>query len=442
MAERGAHATRSSTKAEQSVADDVKNGKASAPTTEQLQNCLVRVNHMLTLLDAPLAQGRSCRRPSSMHDGIVYSLDDLLIPMNAVLNKSSPMASSIGEVVNMPGYARGNTSRDMATYLANTATVSSALDQLVNLLKQETESFPESLTVNQVLQRQLRANPLTDAEEREIVLQMRQKRRRLTSTDDGDCVASPSQNSADQFNARSPLYPMPEQLSFSGLTPWIGKCVEKQKEVPVQNALEALVADFNETYASVCRAEATALAPIHANIGQRLPAHRIRARLARWDGDLGEICAEIRDVALIKIGLQMVGDALQIARITLYSPSELTQANSSTEKVSQMGSKFGLYNSIADQLFIYALNRQHHSHYLHTLGCTLEHLAALRTYFDPLPVPETQDRTLRERVAIGTLPSDKVLNQSACIDWKWCRALLSEGSTPQGEWCAYSPRQI
>ncbi|WFD41818.1 hypothetical protein MPSI1_000454 [Malassezia psittaci] len=351
------------------------------------------------------------------------------------------MAPSLGEVVNMPNYARGNTSRDMATYLANTAAVSSALDQLVNLLQQESESYSESRTVSQVLQRQLRANPLTDAEEREIVLQMRQKRRRLTSTDD-EATASSHQNSSNQSNARSPLYPMPEQLSFSGLTPWIGQCVEKQKEEPVQKALDSLVSKFNENYASVCRAEATALAPIHANIGQRLPAHRIRARIARWDGELGEICTEIRDVALVNIGLQMVGDAPQIARITLYSPSELTQANNSTQKVSPMGSKFSLYNSIADQLFIYALNRQHQSHYLNTLGCTLEHVAALRTYFDPLPVPETRDRTLRERVAIGTLPSDKVLNQSACIDWKWCRALLSEESTPQGEWCAYSPRQI
>lgn len=433
MAQGPAKSTRAAKKAESEQKEQEEASAPAPPTAGELHAALLQVNQMLALIDLPLAQGQPSKRPAGMHDGLVYGLRDLLIPLNSVMRGSGATAQNLAAAIGAP--TNSTPAHELGAYVSSATGMTHILDQVVESLQAPLPGVPDARTALQVVERHLESHPLSTADERDLLLRLRQKRRRVMERKDVLSDAAAEQ-SAVPDEVRSPLYPPPSTLTFRAHTPWIESCARET----VHATLAALVSAFNDTYADVCRAEAAALAPANPDMGQTLPAHRVRARLTHWSGASGDIEVELRDVALATIGVQVAGDQAHVVRLHLSAPSERPRGEARGVSASLLPSRFASYNALGDHLFLYALDRQKQAaSYVEALGATLLHLAALRTYFDGLPVPETQVQTVPTRVAVATLDPESTLDRTKSAVWKWCRALNPAGLAPQGEWCAYSP---
>lgn len=435
-----ARATRAAKKADAEKENEEVANQPTRPSAGELQAALLHVNQMLSLLDLPLAQGRPCRQPPSMHEGLMYSLNDLLIPLNSLMRIPYSTEQNLAAAIGAQNNAGSTSTHDLGLYESNATGIAHVLEQLNSLMHESLPGCSDGDTAVQVVERQLAQDPLSPTEVREVLLRMRQKRRRLTDMPANQSGKGRSTKQSPGSTLRSPLYPMPTALHFASLTPWIEECEASAKGQSVQEALGALVQSFNETISVRCRNEAEALRSPSRDIGQHLPMQRVRARLVSWSDGAGEIQVELRDIALVTIGLQGVDDGAHVARINLFAPSESDDDERRGVSGSLLPSRFARYNEIADHLLIYALERQRSTSYLSALGHALEQVAALRTVFDPLPVPESLVSPIPARVEVGTLAQDKTMDHTKCIVWKWCCVLQPDAPAPQGEWCAYSPR--
>lgn len=437
-----ARATRSAKKAEAEKETKETSSSSAKPSACELQAALLHVNQMLALLDAPLAQGRSSRQPVSMHDGLVYSLTDLLIPLNSLMRIPGSTAQNLAAAIGAQNGTNNAPGHDLGTYVSNISNIANVLEQLNSLLNEPMPGSMDGRTALQILEQQLALEPLSQADERDVLLRMRQKRRRLLGPSTKHTGKGKSVDRVKESDVLSPLYPMPNALQFSGLTPWLDECMRLYNEKPIGDALSGLVNIFNEMMLEQGRAEAEALSSQNRDVGQHIPAHRVRARLAAWQNDSGEIQIEIRNIAIATISLQVVADEARIARVTMCAPHEFQAGKRRGVSGAVMPSRFASYNEISDHLLISALERQRENNYIRAVGHTLEHVAALRTLFDPLPIPESHVPTFPTRICIGTLPPEKTIDNTKCLVWKWCRALIPNASAPQGEWCAYSPQLL
>lgn len=435
-----ARATRAAKKADAEKESEEVAKQPKRPSTGELQAALLHINQMLSLLDLPLAQGRPSRQPPSMHEGLMYSLNDLLIPLNSLMRIPYSTEQNLAAAIGAQNNAGSAPTHDLGVYESTATGIAHVLEQLNSLMHESLPGSSDGDTAVQVVERHLAQDPLSTTEVRDVLLRMRQKRRRLTAVPTAQTGKGRSSKNPPGTALRSPLYPMPTALHFASLTPWIEECEASAKSQPIQDSLKVLVQSFNEVMAVRCRNEAEALRSPSRDFGQHLPIERVRARLASWGDRAGEIQVELRDIALITIGLQGADDGAHVARINLFAPSESGDDERRGVSGSLLPSRFARYNEIADHLLIYALERQRSMSYLQALGHTLEQVAALRTVFDPLPVPESLVSPVPARIEVGTLAQDKTMDHAKCIVWKWCSVLQPDATTPQGEWCAYSPR--
>ncbi|WFD30233.1 hypothetical protein MSPP1_001250 [Malassezia sp. CBS 17886] len=396
-------------------------GAQPGPSAGEMQAALVQIHQMLALLDLPLTQGRMGKPQAGMHEGIIYGLRDMLAPLDAQMRVQGTDAQSLAAAI------RGQeASQALDSFVSNANTMIHMSKRLSSMLQDSTPGVPEGQTALDVVHAYLRAHPLTETDENEVLQRLRHKRRRIPHRDaqrgEGGRDSAEPGNTGDAAGVANPFHPVPRELVFAPTTPWLGDVCAQTLSMQPYEAIAALVHAFNESTKRMCHTEALVLVSPTARIA--MPTNRVRARIAAWSSATGELHVEIRDVALVSIGLRV-------------SP----ECHATGMDRTLMPSRFALYDDLGNHLFIQAL---HHTmtqrSYIEALGRTLMHIAALRTLYDSQPLPETPMESIPARVTAGQLLGDGTHAQTRVIAWKWCKVAAVDTSAPaQGEWCAFLP---
>lgn len=284
-----------------------------------------------------------------------------------------------------------------------------------------------------MLERGLERSPPTPHDEREILVGIRKKRRQLDASSHIPDTNKPMKE-ADNMIVRARLLPMPDSLTLEAATPWVDRVLERSPSQPLLMAVQDLLHEFQLYINERCKQDSCILTDSQGS--SKLPARRVRARLAFWTDTLGSIEVELRDVGLVHIQVRADQHDVCITNISICAPTEY---QSSTGSNTAQPSRFMYYGDISNHLLVHALSRQRsYGRGLEALAQTCLHVAGLRTLYDALPTPSTSATPMISRVTYGMLKTDALLDHNQSLAWHWCR-IVSSTSSNQGEWCAYVP---
>ena len=397
---------------------------------------LSRVQQAQTLLNTPLSSGQPLPAHPSMHDGLLYGLNDLIYPMDGVLQMRRSGAQGLAAAIgaDQSSTAAPTPTQGLHTFLQNATSMLHIANQVVSMLRSPLTGMEPSVNALEVLEQEQQRRPLEPNDKRDIILRMRKKRR--ISTDSPPCQDSRQKHSTSATQSvRAPLQPIPSSLTFQATTAWIERVTERCRDVSLLSSVEDLVHEFHLYMKDRCLEESSTLTNSQGN--RTLPPQRVRARVSLWSSKSGTVFVELRDVGLVSIELQLRNNELNIMSMSMCSPSEYPHIQSSSSAL--LPSRFMFYGDISNHLLVYALSHQRsYGHGLAALAHTLLHVAGLRTLYDPLPVPAPSVAPIISRLTYGTLDWNATLDREQCIVWKWCQ-VVSPIPSNQGEWCAYVP---
>ncbi|PKI84706.1 hypothetical protein MVES_001096 [Malassezia vespertilionis] len=416
----------------------------TTPTANALQRALLHVKQMLNLLDAHTAQSQLPIPQAGIHEGILYGMLDLLIPITSLMQMHGTSSQSLAAVIGAQANAPGAQPPDLATYLSHVSSILQMLEQIKGLLREPIDESSNDASALQVAEQEYSAAPLTPAQQRDLLLTLRRKRQCTKPLHSARACKEEIRSEECDSGICSSLYPIPSSLSFAPRSPWLAEVQASTSGETPAHRVRSLVQAFNSAMYVQCKAEAAALSSLNPDFGQNPPKHRIRARFVSREGtDAAEVQIELRDLGIVSLGLLILNDNARVMRITMCAPVEQRQGLRCGVSDSILPSKFAYYNQLSDHLFVYALHHHaKHPDYMEALGHTFNHIASLRTLFDPLPIFLAGVPSEPVRVALYTLDFEMTLDKSQCIVWKWCRVPTPPSDlvpSQQGEWCAYCP---
>ena len=416
--------------------------KAPAHTDEKSQSqeainmieweaALLRVQQALALIDAPLASGRPVPPRPTMHDGLLYGPHDLLAPVESVLHMNASSAQGLAAAI--AAEPSLSPTQGLHTFIQQASHMLVRAEQVKTLLSEPLGVSGNQWNALSMLERGLERSPPTPHDEREILVGIRKKRRQLDASSHIPDTNKPMKE-ADTMIVRARLLPMPDSLTLEAATPWVDRVLERSLSQPLLMAVQDLLHEFQLYINERCKQDSCILTDSQGS--SKLPARRVRARLAFWTDTLGSIEVELRDVGLVHIQVRTDQHDVCITNISICAPTEY---QSSTGSNTAQPSRFMYYGDISNHLLVHALSRQR------SYGCGLEalaqtclHVAGLRTLYDALPAPSTSATPMISRVTYGMLKTDALLDHNQSLVWHWCR-IVSSTSSNQGEWCAYVP---
>ena len=438
-----------------------RDGSSSEMDVTMLQEARLRIEQMLALLDCRMPPngslgnraGSSGKGACGVQEGLAHGMSTLLAPIRSLAPLYDHASQSLEAAMGMPASVSAAPAMDLSTYTANANTTFQLADRLAALAREPVPGTPDtsSAAVAQQCTEQL---PLTADDVRDLRLSVRRKRRRL-----GDYAPeSPEQQPKEEVEGDTSktggpsaaarrsdaLLPAPTSLSFSA--PWIDEVAEQCASQEMRAGLAALVARFNTEIRKRCLGETTpnlpgAVAPL---LGTPKPRNRVRAFIDTQTQGGAEIVVELRDVARATLGVVIGEGTVRIARVNVTAPTERAAAGEGISS-SLLPSRFAYYRQLGNHVLVHAFQRQgESSDWVRTVAETLLHVAALRTLFDPLPLPLVQvPSDMARRAVAATLDPRSLPDQARCVSWKWCRVLDSpDANRPnaaRAEWCAFSP---
>lgn len=392
---------------------------------------LLRVQQALALIDAPLASGRPVPPRPTMHDGLLYGLHDLLAPVESVLHMNASSAQGLAAAI--AAEPSLSPTQGLHTFIQQASHMLVRAEQVKTLLSEPLGVSGNQWNALSMLERGLERSPPTPHDEREILVGIRKKRRQLDASSHIPDTNKPMKE-ADNMIVRARLLPMPDSLTLEAATPWVDRVLERSPSQPLLMAVQDLLHEFQLYINERCKQDSCILTDSQGS--SKLPARRVRARLAFWTDTLGSIEVELRDVGLVHIQVRADQHDACITNISICAPTEY---QSSTGSNTAQPSRFMYYGDISNHLLVYALSRQRsYGRGLEALAQTCLHVAGLRTLYDALPAPSTSATPMISRVTYGMLKTDALLDHNQSLVWHWCR-IVSSTSSNQGEWCAYVP---
>lgn len=398
-----------------------------------LRSSLHRVKQILTLLYTPPSQSNL---PSvGTQNGLLYSLHDLLHPLNDVFEMQGKNEKAISSTLAPASQRMATSSSARDVFMQNATTITQLTNQVSSSLKEPIITIPQNVTALHVLEQWIKNNPLHPKDQKEVLLRLRKKRRLILpdiSPSKSVNVDSPTQH------VRSPLHPIPSQLTFDATTSWVDDLVERTSTYSSKDTCTTTVEAFNMYMDKRCQDESLIFKNSQGD--RYLPKQRVRARLAYWNDSCSEIDVELRDVGCVNIKFTWSDAKIQIIHVGVTSPSEYAQDGTHV----LLPSKYGFHNDLSTHLFTKALHYQRkESQPIAFLCTTLMHVASLRTLYDPIPAPPTPVSTSLSRTAYGSLDQSGFEEYPSPVSWKWCRtACDSPTAAAQGEWVAFSPLML
>jgi len=393
-----------------------------------------RVKQILGLLD-PARSPNQQPVDVGMQGGLLHSLHNILNPLNDVLGMQAENPQDLSSAIGSTTQRAPSSSRGLDVFIQNATTLSQLTNQLSTSLKDPLPGFPINVSALQLLEQRMNDAPLEPKDQQRVLLRLRKMRRSVLPESSPSKPLNPEPTNTQ---IRSPLNPIPSQLTFEAISPWIDDLIEPTDKCPPKDACCIAVDAFNAYMDKRCEDESIILRNTQGD--RYLAKRRVRARLACWDSSRVEIHVELRDVACVNIQFEWLDSGIQILHTGVSSPNEYLQ-----DQVNLLlPSKFGFYNDISTHLFIHALHRQSQNiRPIEFLCTTLMHVAGLRTLFDPMPALPTTVSAIPSRTAYGSLRKDIKEDFPCPVSWKWCRIAGDPLTTaPQGEWVAFSPHMM
>ncbi|WFD33620.1 hypothetical protein MCUN1_000433 [Malassezia cuniculi] len=367
------------------------NDSQAAPAT--LQGAQLNIEQMLALLEMPAPPTPVQYR--GVNGGLIHALQDLLSPLRAAAPELA--VDKIAAVLGFPGPS--DESKGMTAYTAAANTALQMADRLAQLTR---ETLPGSDQTALAVAQEC-AEKLSKSDQSDIVLRVRKKRRSCMSREKKGTSGAP-----------------PSELTFEPHGTWVDTVEKEAADTSPRAAVASLVSAFNSAMRRQVELERTAVQ------GAR---NRVRAWVASWDVG-GEIHVELRDIALIAIGVDE-SDGVRVTRINVLAPTERTESASGTSRT-LLPSRYAYYRELSDHLLVHALRRD--MPWVRSLATTLLHCAGLATLYDPLP------DACAGRVATATLDPRQLIDRATCVVWKWCYVPRVEALPPA--WYAFTPVMI
>lgn len=357
-----------------------------------LQGAQLKIEQMLALLDMPGSSAPSQYR--GVNGGLMHALQDLLSPLRTAAPEAA--VDQIATVLGFPG--PNDEHKGITSYTAAANTALQMTDRLSQLAKEELPG--ESKTALAIAQK--RAEKLSRSDQNDIVLRMRKKRHAVSSGE------------------RKGVSSAPSGLCFEPNGAWLDTVEGDAPSMSHKDTVYALVAAFNTAMRQQAELERGAI---------QGPRNRVRAWVAEW-GVGGEIHVELRDVALVVIGVDE-GDDVRITRVNVLAPTEDTAPSAGTSRTF-LPSRYAYYRELSDHLLVHALRRD--APWVRALAQTLLHCAGLATLYDPLPDVSSA------RIATATLDPRQLVDRATCVVWKWCH--VPGNTAVPAAWCAFTPAMI
>lgn len=269
---------------------------------------------MLALLDTPLAQGQAPARRPSVQDGLIYGLSDLLTPMDTIMRLSASKNYDIVSPMNTDAAASTPGPEALARFVQTATGMLQVADQLSSLLDEPVHGENNNLNALELLKNALPASPLSPAEQQDVVLRMRKKRRAAEGS-----LPENSDAEKEPVPSKKVRPSKPHGLSFiTTNTPL--EAVLQSPATELKDSLEKLIDAFNLMQRDICGQEKD---KILGPNGQRfLPTHRVRARVAHWSDNAAEVQVELRDVGLVTIHLRLLLQHVNVVDVGMRAPSE------------------------------------------------------------------------------------------------------------------------
>lgn len=365
---------------------------SSNDSSAALHAAQLKVEQMLALLDMSGTSAPSQYR--GVNGGLMYALQDLLSPLRTAAPETA--VNKIATLLGFPGPSEEHTG--IASYTAAANAALQMVDRLSQLAKEELPGESKSaLTIAQE-----RADKLSRNDQNDIVLRMRKKRHICSSGE------------------RKRTSNAPRELCFKPHGEWVDTVENDSVSMSPKDTAAALVSAFS--------AAMRKQAEIERNFIQGT-RNRVRAWIAAWDNG-GEIRVEVRDTALVAIGVDESSD-VRITRVNVLAPTESAKLGAGTSHAF-LPSRYAYYRELSDHLLVHALRRE--ETWVRSLAQTLLHCAGLSTLYDPVP------DTCSGRVATATLDPRQLIDRATCVVWKWCH--VPGADTVPAAWHAFAPSMI
>lgn len=285
---------------------------------------LVQLQQMLSLLDLPLSRGQPLKQQPSMNEGLLYSLRELLIPLDTPLPMQHENSKSIAAVMSGNGNTVNAPNELLQTYSQRVTSLFQMADQLVSLAREPLSAAPNKTTALKVAEQISDKVRRSAVDEQNILLRMRKKRRLVSQvTTDAQTTSEETKNTKESIH--SPLHPLPTTLVFHALSSWLSDALSFITNMSPASAVDALIAAYNAALKEQCENETATLSNDTDTLAGR--QNRVRARCASWNEGIGGVIqVELRDVGVVTIRLQEADQKVRVAGISFYAPCECLDA--------------------------------------------------------------------------------------------------------------------